>query len=74
MLVLSRKVYERIFIGKDIVITLVEVYPGGGKAKIGIEAPDGLLILREELKKDIEEGRADGEYEKIRKRVERDKK
>lgn len=47
MLVLSRKFGERIVIGNNIVIT---VMPGaGGRVKLGITAPDGVPIHREEL-------------------------
>ncbi len=52
MLVLSRKVDEEIYIG-DIVIKLVDT--AKGVAKIGIEAPKDMQILRGELKKAIED-------------------
>lgn len=48
MLILCRKKGERIRIGKDIWIMLVEVV-SGGKARIGISAPDEVEIVREEL-------------------------
>ena len=47
MLVLSRKPGEKILIGDKISITVVRIAPG--IVRIGIEAPDGLPILREEL-------------------------
>lgn len=47
MLVLSRKPGERIHIGDDIVITLVRVGPNN--SRIGIEAPRGVSIRREEI-------------------------
>lgn len=47
MLVLSRKPGERIQIGPDIWVTLVRL--GVNSAKIGIEAPRGMNIAREEL-------------------------
>lgn len=47
MLVLSRKPDERIFIGDDIVITVISVR--GAKVRLGIEAPDHVLVMREEL-------------------------
>jgi carbon storage regulator len=47
MLILSRRLQERILIGKDIVITLVDTERG--KARIGIQAPDDVEIYREEL-------------------------
>lgn len=52
MLVLSRKVGERIWIGDEISITVVRLTGGG--VRIGIEAPDELPVIREELKKKIE--------------------
>lgn len=47
MLVLSRKLNQRIHIGDDIVIEIVDI--DRNKIRIGIEAPKGLVILREEL-------------------------
>ena len=52
MLVLSRKIGERIMIGADIILTLVSI--DRGIARIGIEAPKGVVILREELVKALE--------------------
>lgn len=53
MLVLSRKVGERIWIGDDIAVTVVRITGGG--VRIGIEAPQELAVVREELKKKLEE-------------------
>ena len=47
MLVLSRRESEKIMIGDSIVITVVRT--GGDKVRIGVEAPDNVLILRGEL-------------------------
>ena len=47
MLVLSRKKNELIFIGKDIVVTTVEIR--GDKVRIGIEAPSNVPVHREEV-------------------------
>jgi carbon storage regulator len=47
MLVLSRKVGERIVVNNDIRITVVRVTGGG--VRLGIEAPDGTPVVREEL-------------------------
>lgn len=47
MLVLSRKINERILIGEHIRITLVATR--GNQVRIGIEAPDDVPIFREEL-------------------------
>ena len=47
MLVLSRERKERIFVGKDIIITITDIR--GDKVRIGIEAPAEIDIAREEL-------------------------
>ncbi len=52
MLVLSRKIGERIWIGDDIVVTVVRITGGG--VRLGIEAPAELPVVREELKTRIE--------------------
>ena len=48
MLVLSRKVGERIWIGDKISVTVVRITGGG--VRIGIQAPPELAVVREELK------------------------
>ena len=52
MLVLSRKVGERILIGDQIAITVVRVAQGG--VRLGIEAPVELSVVREELKERLD--------------------
>jgi carbon storage regulator len=47
MLVLSRKVGERIVICGDIVVEVLELK--GNRVRLGIQAPAGAAILREEL-------------------------
>lgn len=47
MLVLTRKSGERIKIGTDVVIEIVEI--DGSKVRVGIEAPKDVRILREEV-------------------------
>jgi carbon storage regulator len=51
MLVLSRKLGEKVVIGTDITITLVEVK--GNRVKIGISAPGDIPVFRAEL---VQEG------------------
>jgi len=53
MLVLSRKVGERIWIGEDISVTVVRITGGG--VRIGIEAPSEMPVVREELKAKLEQ-------------------
>ena len=47
MLVLSRKPSQRILIGKDVAITIVRI--DRNQVRIGVEAPAGVTILRDEL-------------------------
>jgi carbon storage regulator len=47
VLVLSRKVGERILIGDKIAVTVVKL--GHGGVRIGIEAPAEMAVVREEL-------------------------
>ena len=47
MLVLGRKVGERILVGDQVRITVVRVTNGG--VRLGIEAPEGTTVVREEL-------------------------
>lgn len=47
MLVLSRKLGEKIFIGENIVITVVDI--DHGKIRLGIDAPRDVPIYRQEL-------------------------
>lgn len=62
MLVLSRKIGERIFVdGGKIVITVVGMQ--GNQAKLGIAAPDDTPIHREEIFNKIN---ADGRLNKLK--------
>jgi len=47
MLVLSRKVGERIQLGDDITVTLVKI--NGNLVRLGIEAPPHMPVVRQEL-------------------------
>ena len=58
MLVLSRKVGEKILIGDDIQITVVRVCQN--TVRIGVEAPRSFQIVREEIKDLPVEEPADG--------------
>ena len=53
MLVLSRKVGERILIGDQITVTVVRVTGGG--VRLGIEAPSEMAVIREELQHDLQQ-------------------
>ena len=59
MLVLARNENQRIRIGPDIVITVGEV--GGKTVRIGVDAPDTFVILREELLEGSDEALRDAE-------------
>ena len=47
MLVLSRKLSQQILVGSDIVITVVKIERN--QVRLGIQAPQGIAILRHEL-------------------------
>jgi carbon storage regulator len=47
MLVLSRKVNEKVMVGDDIVITIVKI--DRNQVRIGIEAPGHVRVYREEI-------------------------
>ena len=47
MLVLTRKLRERIHIGGNVVVTVVDIR--GNKVRLGIDAPQDIPVLREEL-------------------------
>ena len=47
MLVLTRKTQQRIQIGEDVSITIVRIQ--GNRVRVGIEAPDGVRVVRGEL-------------------------
>jgi carbon storage regulator len=66
VLVLSRKVGQRILIGDKILVTVVKV--GHGGVRIGIEAPPELAVIREELANELnrtEHALASGQTETI---------
>ena len=56
MLVLSRKLNEKVRIGNDITVVVVEIR--GGKVRLGIEAPREVPVHREEVYQDIQRQRS----------------
>jgi carbon storage regulator len=48
MLVLTRRLMEKLYIGEDICVTVVRLE--GGQVRLGIEAPREIPVLRGELK------------------------
>lgn len=48
MLILTRRSNERIFIGDDIVLSILTIE--GNRVKLGIDAPKDVSILREEIR------------------------
>lgn len=52
MLILSRKVDEKIKIGNDITLTIIEVK--GDQVKIGVEAPKDVKVFRQEVFEEIQ--------------------
>ena len=51
MLILARKVGQKIIIGEDIEITIIEVR--GDQVRLGIKAPRSVPVSREELRAQI---------------------
>jgi carbon storage regulator len=47
MLVLTRKLMEKLFIGEDICVTVVRLE--GGQVRLGIDAPRDVTVVRAEL-------------------------
>lgn len=47
MLILTRRAGERLLIGDDIVVKIIRI--DGGQVRVGIEAPDNVRIVREEI-------------------------
>lgn len=51
VLVLTRKVGERIYIGDRITVTVVKMVHGG--VRLGIDAPPEMAVVREELAREL---------------------
>ncbi len=54
MLILTRRIRERLMIGDNITITVLSVKHG--QVRIGIDAPKDVLVLREEVAKKEKKG------------------
>lgn len=48
MLVLTRKINQKIHIGEEIVVTILKIQ-GGDQVTVGVEAPRNIPIARDEL-------------------------
>lgn len=59
MLVISRKLKETLIINNDIEITILNL--GGGKVRLGIDAPKDVKIYRKELYEKILESKLQGD-------------
>jgi carbon storage regulator len=60
MLVLTRKLNEKIRVGDDIIVTIIQI--DKGSVKIGFEAPENVAIYRDEVYEKIQnEGRNAGD-------------
>ncbi len=57
MLILTRKIEEKIKIGDDTVITILGIE--GGSVKIGIDAPKAVTILRMEVIEQVQKENVD---------------
>jgi len=51
LLVLSRKQHQSLVIGDDIKVTVLELK--GNQVRLGIDAPDSIVVHREEIHKKI---------------------
>lgn len=54
MLVLSRKVNDRIIIRDDIVVTVISI--DGHRVRLGIEAPPNVSVHRQEIYERLKQG------------------
>ncbi len=65
MLVLSRKKGQRLHLGEGIVLTVLGLK--GGQVRLGIEAPEDVVVLREEVRNQWRKaGRLEQEQAKTR--------
>jgi carbon storage regulator len=59
MLVLTRKVGERVLVGDKVAITVVRIQ--GNAVRLGIEAPPEMTVVREELAQSVGEKTANND-------------
>ena len=52
MLILSRKTNQKILVGDDIELTIIEIR--GDQVKVGINAPSSVKVFREEIYREIQ--------------------
>ncbi len=57
MLVVTRKIGERILIGDKVVVTVVKI--GNGGVRLGVDAPPEMAIVREELEEQLRRAEAE---------------
>jgi len=50
LLVISRRPTERVYIGDDVYVQVIEIQ-GNGKVRLGISAPPEIRVDREEVRK-----------------------
>lgn len=62
MLILTRKVDEKLLIGDDITISVLEIR--GNQVKIGVDAPKDVAIYREEIYHKVKETQDKAQQEK----------
>ena len=55
MLILTRKMDEKLLIGDDITISVLEIR--GNQVKIGVDAPKDIAIYREEIYQKVKEAK-----------------
>jgi len=53
MLILTRRIGENVFVGDDIVVTVVDI--NGNQIRLGFNAPKELAVHREEVYRRIQE-------------------
>jgi carbon storage regulator len=59
MLVLTRKLMEKLYIGDDVCVTVVRVE--GGQVRLGIDAPREIAVVRAELLEPRQPAAAEGD-------------